>query len=53
MFLCAEAAFVMMALREYANNVRKVSEEVWMYGQQDGSAGDLKEDGMERLAAET
>jgi hypothetical protein len=37
MFLCAEAAFVMMALREYANDVRKISEYDWMYGTQDGS----------------
>jgi hypothetical protein len=26
MFLSAEAAFVMMALREYANDVRRISE---------------------------
>jgi hypothetical protein len=37
MFLCAEAAFVMMALREYANDVRQISEYDWMFGSQDGS----------------
>lgn len=37
MFLFAEAAFVMMALREYANDVRRISEYDWMFGPQDGS----------------
>lgn len=37
MFLFAEAAFVMMALREYANDVRRISEFDWMFGPQDGS----------------
>jgi hypothetical protein len=37
MFLSAEAAFVMMAMREYANDVRHVSEYEWMFGPQDGS----------------
>jgi hypothetical protein len=37
MFLCAEGAFVMMALREYANDVRQISEYDWMFGPQDGS----------------
>lgn len=37
MFLSAEAAFVMMAMREYANDVRRVSEYEWMFGPQDGS----------------
>jgi hypothetical protein len=37
MFLCPEAAFVMMALREYANEVRQISEYDWMFGKQDGS----------------
>jgi hypothetical protein len=37
MFLSAEAAFVMMAMREYANDVRHVSEYEWMFGAQDGS----------------
>ncbi|HEX4007743.1 MAG TPA: hypothetical protein VHX60_16330 [Acidobacteriaceae bacterium] len=37
MFLMAEAAFVMMALREYANDVRGVSEYEWIFGVQDGS----------------
>jgi hypothetical protein len=36
-FLCAEASFVMMALREYANGIRNVSEVVWMFGPQDNS----------------
>jgi len=39
MFLCAEAAFVMMALREYANDVRQISEYEWMFGSQDGTPG--------------
>jgi len=38
MFLCAEGAFVMMALRDYCNDVRHVSEYEWMFGAQDGSA---------------
>jgi hypothetical protein len=37
MFLFAEAAFVMMALREYANDVRGISEREWMFGYQDGT----------------
>jgi hypothetical protein len=37
MFLWAEAAFVMMAMREYANDVRHISEYEWMFGPQDGS----------------
>ena len=37
LFLFAEAAFVMMALREYANDVRRISEYDWMFGTQDGS----------------
>lgn len=37
MFLFAEAAFVMMALREYANGVRHITEFDWMFGPQDGS----------------
>lgn len=36
-FLFAEAAFVMMALREYANDVRRISEYDWMFGAQGGS----------------
>lgn len=36
MFLLAEAAFVMMALREYANDVRRISEYDWMFGAQGG-----------------
>jgi hypothetical protein len=37
MFLCAEGAFVMMALRDYCNDVRHISEYDWMFGNQDGS----------------
>lgn len=37
MFLSAEAAFVLMAMREYANDVRGIAEYDWMYGPQDGS----------------
>ena len=39
MFLAAEAAFVMMALREYANDVRHISEFEWMFGRQAGTGG--------------
>jgi hypothetical protein len=42
MFLFAEAAFVMMALREYANDVQGVSEYQWMFGEQDGSSVKVK-----------
>jgi hypothetical protein len=38
MFLCAEGAFVMMALRDYCNDVRHVSEYEWMFGAQNGSS---------------
>jgi hypothetical protein len=34
-FLSAESAFVMMALREYINDTRRVSELEWMFGKQD------------------
>lgn len=37
MFLCAEGAFVLMALRDYCNDVRQISEYDWMFGSQDGS----------------
>jgi hypothetical protein len=37
MFLSAEAALVTMAMREYANDVRGITEYDWMYGPQDGS----------------
>lgn len=37
MFLCAEGAFVLMALRDYCNDVRHISEYDWMFGAQDGS----------------
>jgi len=42
MFLLAESAFVMMAIREYANDVRKVTEYEWIFGEQDGTG--LKEE---------
>ena len=37
-FLAAECAFVLMALREYVNDTRPVSEAVWMFGKQDAQA---------------
>jgi hypothetical protein len=37
-FLSAESAFVMMALREYINDTRRVSELEWMFGKQDAQA---------------
>jgi len=37
MFLLAESAFVMMAIREYANDVRKITEYEWIFGEQDGT----------------
>ncbi len=40
-FLAAECAFVLMALREYINDTRRVSELEWMFGKQDAQA--LKE----------
>jgi hypothetical protein len=43
MFLAAEAAFVMMAMREYAIDVRGITEREWMYGEQDGSEPKLDE----------
>jgi hypothetical protein len=33
MFLSAEAAFVTMAMREYVNDARHISEYEWMFGQ--------------------
>ncbi len=42
MFLLAESAFVMMAIREYANDVRKITEYEWIFGEQDGTG--LKEE---------
>jgi hypothetical protein len=42
MFLAAEAAFVMMAMREYAIDVRGITEREWMYGAQDGSAAKIE-----------
>jgi hypothetical protein len=50
MFLAAEAAFVMMALREYANDVRGITEYQWMYGVQDGSAPKLDDDAAPEAA---
>lgn len=37
-FLSAECAFVLMALREYINDTRHVSELEWMFGKQDAQA---------------
>jgi hypothetical protein len=37
MFLLAEAAFVIMALREYSIDVLRISEYDWMFGSQEGS----------------
>lgn len=37
-FLCPESAFVVMALREYINTKRNLSELEWMFGTQDGKA---------------
>lgn len=37
-FLSAECAFVLMALREYINDIRRVSELEWMFGKQDAQA---------------
>jgi hypothetical protein len=37
-FLSAESAFVVMALREYINDTRQVSELEWMFGKQDAPA---------------
>jgi len=33
-FLFAESAFVLMAIREYINDVRQISEKDWMFGSQ-------------------
>jgi hypothetical protein len=35
-FLSAESAFVLMALREYINDTRHISELEWMFGKQGG-----------------
>jgi hypothetical protein len=37
-FLAPECAFVLMALREYINDTRPVSEAVWMFAKQDEQA---------------
>jgi hypothetical protein len=37
MFLLAEGAFILMAMREYANDVRQISEYDWMFGKQAGT----------------
>lgn len=42
MFLLAEAAFVMMAIREYAIDVLQISERDWMFGRQGGTGLELK-----------
>ena len=38
-FLFAESAFLLMAIREYINDVRQISEKEWMFGNQDDSLG--------------
>ena len=50
-FLCAESAFVMMALREYANGVRGISEYTWMFGKQDGSGLPINDEPNHELLA--
>ena len=37
-FISAECAFVLMALREYINDTRHISELEWMFGKQDAQA---------------
>jgi hypothetical protein len=52
-FLSAESAFVMMALREYINDTRSVSELEWMFGKQDAEAlRDMQKGIQERLQSE-
>ncbi len=52
-FLFAECAFVMMALREYINDTRHVSELEWMFGKQDAQAlADMQEGIQARLKRE-
>jgi hypothetical protein len=52
-FLSAECAFVLMALREYINDTRRVSELEWMFGKQDAEAlKDMQKRIQERLQSE-
>jgi hypothetical protein len=53
-FLSAECAFVLMALREYINDTRHVSELEWMFGSQDAQAlKELQKSIQAHLAHET
>jgi len=52
-FLAPECAFVLMALREYINDTRHVSELEWMLGKQDAAAlAQVQEDIQARLVKE-
>jgi hypothetical protein len=52
-FLSAECAFVLMALREYINDTRRVSELEWMFGKQDAKAlTEMQESIQARLRSE-
>jgi len=52
-FLSAECAFVLMALREYINDARHVSELEWMFGKQDAQAlTEMQESVQARLKRE-
>lgn len=52
-FLSAECAFVMMALREYINDTRRISELGWMFGRQDAEAlAEMQESIQDRLQRE-
>ena len=52
-FLSAECAFVMMALREYINDARHISEVEWMFGKQDAqSLAKMQETIQSRLQSE-
>ena len=52
-FPSAECAFVMMALREYINDTRRVSELEWMFGKQDAPAlAEIQKNIQERLRNE-
>ena len=52
-FLAPECAFGLMALREYINDTRHVSELEWMFGKQDAAAlAKVQEDIQARLVKE-
>jgi hypothetical protein len=52
-FLSAECAFVLMALREYINDARHVTELEWMFGKQDAQAlSEMQESVQARLKRE-